>query len=148
MRSGARWSSSVGGSSRPTAPSSSPPRGRRRPSPAGRSSSPSATIRSRRSRSSERTIPTARASVRSSAAESFQRVVTAYLPDGREPQLPNVIGEGAASLLPDEDRPALLWTIDLDPEGVTTAAQLERATVRSRRALTYVEAQRELDHGR
>jgi exoribonuclease R len=80
-------------------------------------------------------------------AESFQRGVTVYLPDGRSPQLPNVIGEGAASLLPDEDRPALLWTIDLDEGGVTAAAQLERATVRSRRALTYVEAQRELDQG-
>ena len=80
-------------------------------------------------------------------AESFRRGVTVYLPDGRAPQLPNVIGEGAASLLPDEDRPALLWTIDLDEGGTTVAARLERATVRSRRAMTYVDAQRELDRG-
>ncbi len=81
-------------------------------------------------------------------AESFRRGVTVYLPDGRSPQLPNVIGEGAASLLPGEERPALLWTIDLDDGGVTVAARLERATVRSRGAMTYVDAQRELDGGR
>jgi exoribonuclease R len=80
-------------------------------------------------------------------AESFRRGVTVYLPDGRAPQLPNVIGEGAASLLPNQERPALLWTIDLDERGVSIATRLERATVRSRRALTYVDAQRELDRG-
>ena len=79
--------------------------------------------------------------------ESFQRGVTVYLPDGRAPQLPNVIGEGVASLLPDEERPALLWTIDLGGDGVGVAQRLERATVRSRRALTYVGAQAELDRG-
>jgi len=80
--------------------------------------------------------------------ESFRRGVTVYLPDGRSPQLPNVLGEDAASLLPEEDRPALLWTIDLDHDGVTVAARLERAMVRSRRAMTYVQAQHELDAGR
>ncbi|HEX3299728.1 MAG TPA: RNB domain-containing ribonuclease [Actinomycetota bacterium] len=79
--------------------------------------------------------------------ESFRRGVTVYLPDGRAPQLPNVIGEGAASLLPSEERPALLWTIDLDDRGVAVATRLERATIRSRRAMTYVDAQRELDGG-
>ena len=79
--------------------------------------------------------------------ESFTRGVTVYLPDGRAPQLPNAIGEGVASLLPDQERPALLWTIDLDEDGASTARRLERATVRSRRALTYAEAQRTLDRG-
>ncbi len=78
-------------------------------------------------------------------AESFRRGVTCICPtDGRR-MLPDVIGEGAASLLPDQERPALLWTIDLDQEGVAVSKLLERATVRSRRALTYVGAQRELD---
>jgi exoribonuclease R len=80
-------------------------------------------------------------------AESFRRGVTVYLPDGRAPQLPNVLGEGAASLLLGTERPALLWTIDLDGGGATVAARLERATVRSRRALSYVDAQGELDRG-
>jgi exoribonuclease R len=80
-------------------------------------------------------------------AESFRRGVTVYLPDGRAPQLPNTIGEGAASLLSQQDRAALLWTIDLDERGETVAARLERATMRSRRAMSYTEAQRELDGG-
>src|SRR4051812_876031 len=69
--------------------------------------------------------------------ESFARGVTLYLPDGRAPMLPNQLGEGAASLLPDAERPALLWTIDLDESGATTSARLERATVRSRAKLDY-----------
>ena len=73
--------------------------------------------------------------------ESFVRGVTLYLPDGRAPMLPNQLGEGAASLLPDEERPALLWTIDLDATGATTSARLERATVRSRARLDYPSVQ-------
>jgi len=80
--------------------------------------------------------------------ESFARGVTLYLPDGRAPLLPNRIGEGCASLLPNEERPALLWTIDLDATGGTVSARLERAIVRSRAALTYGEAQASLDAGR
>src|SRR4029078_7890662 len=53
--------------------------------------------------------------------ESFTRGVTVYLPDGRAPQLPNVIGEGVASLLPDQERPALLWRICIDAGGASTA---------------------------
>jgi exoribonuclease R len=80
--------------------------------------------------------------------ESFARGVTLYLPDGRAPMLPNALGEAAASLLPEQDRSALLWTIDLDETGAATAARLERATVRSRAALDYGGAQRALDAGR
>ena len=79
--------------------------------------------------------------------ESFVRGVTLYLPDGRAPMLPNQLGEGAASLLPDEERPALLWTIDLDATGATTSARLERATVRSRARLDYPSVQAALDRG-
>ena len=81
-------------------------------------------------------------------AESFARGVTLYLPDGRAPMLPNRIGEGCASLLPGEERPALLWTIDLDTTGATTLARLQRATVRSRAALAYADVQASLDAGR
>jgi VacB/RNase II family 3'-5' exoribonuclease len=77
--------------------------------------------------------------------ESFARGVTLYLPDGRAPMLPNQLGEGAASLLPDAERPALLWTIDLDETGATTSARLERATVRSRAKLDYAGVQAALD---
>jgi len=79
--------------------------------------------------------------------ESFARGVTLYLPDGRAPMLPNVLGEGGASLLPDQERPALLWTIDLDDTGAASSARLERATVRSRARLDYGGVQRALDTG-
>ncbi|MDQ1510991.1 MAG: hypothetical protein QOG50_2835, partial [Actinomycetota bacterium] len=79
--------------------------------------------------------------------ESFARGVTLYLPDGRAPMLPNVLGEGGASLLPDQERPALLWTIDLDETGAAASARLERATVRSRAQLDYGGVQRALDAG-
>jgi len=79
--------------------------------------------------------------------EAHARGVTLYLPDGRAPLVPPVLGEGAASLLADEDRPAVLWTIDLDADGVQEAASLERATVRNRAALSYAEVQARVDGG-
>jgi exoribonuclease R len=80
--------------------------------------------------------------------ESFARGVTIYLPDGRAPMLPDSLGEGAASLLPDQERAALVWTIDLDETGATTAARLERAIVRSRAKLDYPGVQAALDGDR
>jgi exoribonuclease R len=80
--------------------------------------------------------------------ESFARGVTLYLPDGRAPMLPDLLGEGAASLLPNQDRPALLWTIELDETGASSSARLERATVRSRAALDYPSVQTALDNHR
>jgi exoribonuclease R len=77
-----------------------------------------------------------------------ERGVTVYMPDRRSPLHPDAIGEGAASLLPDADRPALLWTIDLDAEGRERSVALERAVVRSRRALAYSEAQEAIEEGR
>jgi exoribonuclease R len=81
-------------------------------------------------------------------AELWDRGVTFYLPDERAPLHPPVLGEGAASLLPGEDRPALLWTIDLDRDGVAGDARFERAVVRSRAQLTYAEVQAAIDAGR
>src|SRR5579885_1766844 len=51
-------------------------------------------------------------------AEAHQRGETVYLPDGRVPLYPPSLSEGAASLLPGEDRPAVLWQLDLDADGV------------------------------
>ncbi len=79
--------------------------------------------------------------------EARARGETLYLPDGRAPLHPDVLGEGAASLLPRGDRPALLWTIDLDTNGAVTQTRLERATVRSRAALDYGSVQHDIDAG-
>ncbi|GIM97419.1 RNB domain-containing ribonuclease [Paractinoplanes toevensis] len=81
------------------------------------------------------------------AAETWVRGQTVYLPDGRIPLHPAVLSEGAASLLPDVERPAVLWTIDLDSDGAIVAVELERARVRSRAKLDYVGVQQQVDAG-
>lgn len=80
-------------------------------------------------------------------AEARRRGVTVYLPDGRVPLHPPVISEGAASLLPGAERPAVLWTLGVGPEGDLQDVLVERALVRSGRAYGYVEAQHLLDTG-
>lgn len=79
--------------------------------------------------------------------ETHARGVTLYSPDQRAPLHPPVLGDGAASLLPDGDRPAVLWRIDLDSDGEVTAADVRRATVRSRAQLDYDQVQREYEAG-
>ncbi|PZR53541.1 ribonuclease II [Xylanimonas oleitrophica] len=79
--------------------------------------------------------------------EVHRRGTTVYGPDIRTPLHPPALSEGAASLLPEEDRPAVLWTIGLDGSGEITSATVTRATVRSRTRLTYGEAQSALDDG-
>ncbi|MFF8274995.1 RNB domain-containing ribonuclease [Streptomyces lateritius] len=78
-------------------------------------------------------------------AEAHRRVLTLYFPDGRVPLHPAVLSEGAASLLPGEPRPALLWRIDLDAEGRRVATDVRRALVRSRAKLDYAGVQRQID---
>jgi exoribonuclease R len=79
--------------------------------------------------------------------EAWARGVTMYAPDTRVPLHPVSLSEGAASLLPDQDRPACVWTVDLDADGEQTAVDLRRAWVRSRAQLDYPAAQRALDAG-
>jgi len=76
-------------------------------------------------------------------AEAHRRGETIYLPDGRVPLHPPVLSEGAASLLPGADRPAVLWQLDLDDSGELTATDVRRAIVRSRAQLDYVSLQQQ-----
>jgi len=80
--------------------------------------------------------------------EVNRRGQTVYLPDGKVPLHPQVLSEGAASLLPDQTRPAVLWTIDLDPAGEPSTVDVRRAMVRSRAKLSYDATQAALDAGR
>lgn len=80
-------------------------------------------------------------------AETWRRGETVYLPDGNVPLHPRSLSEAAASLLPGVDRPALLWTIDLDADGAPTAVDVERAIVRSRAKLDYAGVQASADAG-
>jgi exoribonuclease R len=79
--------------------------------------------------------------------EAHRRGMTLYAPDRRTPLHPPALSEGAASLLPDQVRPALLWSLRLDARGKMVGAEVSRALVRSRAQLSYVEAQAEIDGG-
>jgi exoribonuclease R len=79
------------------------------------------------------------------AEETWRRGETVYLPDGRVPLHPPALSEGAASLLPDQVRAAVLWTIELDSSGETVAVRVERAAVRSRAKLNYAGVQADAD---
>ena len=77
--------------------------------------------------------------------ELRRRGETIYAPDAATPLHPEVLSHGAASLLEDVDRPACLWTIDLDARGEVLSARVERAIVRSRARLTYDQVQAAID---
>jgi exoribonuclease R len=80
-------------------------------------------------------------------AEARRRGQTLYSPDRRTPLHPPVLSEGAASLLADQLRPAVLWTIDLDADGEPVRVDLHRARVRSRAQLNYPAVQAQADAG-
>jgi exoribonuclease R len=69
--------------------------------------------------------------------EAFERGVTVYLPDRRATLYPPILSEGAASLLPDVDRPAVVFTVRVGPEGELALDGVERAVVRNRAKLAY-----------
>ncbi len=69
--------------------------------------------------------------------EAHARGATLYLPDGKIPLYPPALSEGAASLLPGEWRPAVLWTIDLDAAGEVVEHAVARRLVRSVAQHTY-----------
>ena len=78
-------------------------------------------------------------------AELRRRGETIYAPDAATPLHPEVLSHGAASLLQDAERPACLWTIDLDERGEVVSARVERALVRSRARLSYAQVQASID---
>ncbi len=70
-------------------------------------------------------------------SEAWQRGTSQYLPDGKVPLYPPVLSEGAASLLADGERPAVILTVRVDPAGKARLDQAERARIRSRAKLGY-----------
>lgn len=79
--------------------------------------------------------------------EARRRGESLYGADARISLHPEELSEAAASLLPDQVRPAFLWTIRLDAAGAQTAATVERALVRSRARLDYEGVQQQIDDG-
>jgi len=72
-------------------------------------------------------------------AEAWGRGLTVYGPDRREPLYPPVLSQDAASLLPEQDRPAVLFELRVDAAGELAATTIRRALVRSRAQLTYAQ---------
>ena len=70
-------------------------------------------------------------------AEAWKRGVTLYLPDGRARLYPPILSEGAASLLPNGPRPAVVVSVRCDPAGSFKLAGVHRAMIRSRAKLAY-----------
>ncbi|MCU6454119.1 RNB domain-containing ribonuclease [Sphingomonas sp. A2-49] len=70
-------------------------------------------------------------------AEAWRRGETLYLPDGKAGLYPPVLGERAASLLPDGPRPAVIFAVLVAPDGAVRLDGAERAIVRSRAKLAY-----------
>ncbi|MGH9135303.1 MAG: RNB domain-containing ribonuclease [Ilumatobacteraceae bacterium] len=69
--------------------------------------------------------------------EAWSRGVTVYLPDRRSSLYPPKLSEGAASLLPGVDRPAVVFVVRIGADGAVDLDGAERAVVRSRVKLAY-----------
>jgi len=71
------------------------------------------------------------------AQEAWRRGETIYLPGDRMSLYPEIISQGVASLLPDGPRPAVMFTIRVDPDGISRLDGVERSLIRSRAKLAY-----------
>ena len=80
-------------------------------------------------------------------AEAHRRVTTLYFPDGKVPLHPPVLSEGAASLLPDQTCPAVLWRSTSTRTAGPSPTDVRRALVRSRAKLDYAGVQQQIDAG-
>lgn len=78
---------------------------------------------------------------------SIQRGQTIYLPDAPARLHPEELSEGAGSLLPGQERPAVVWSIDLDELGEVSGSTVRRGLVISQVRLDYDRAQQNLDEG-
>ena len=69
--------------------------------------------------------------------EAWARGETLYLPNGKAGLYPPVLAEGAASLLPDGPRPAVVFTVRVAQDGAVKLDGVERAIIKSRAKLAY-----------
>jgi exoribonuclease R len=80
-------------------------------------------------------------------AEARRRGQTVYCPDERVQLHPSELSEGAASLLPEQVRPAFVWDMRLAADGEGSSVEVYRAMVRSIRRYDYEQVQRAVDDG-
>lgn len=69
--------------------------------------------------------------------EAWRRGSTLYLPDGKASLYPPVLSQGAASLLPEGPRPAVVFAVRVAPDGGVTLDGAERSIIQSRAKLAY-----------
>lgn len=69
--------------------------------------------------------------------EAWSRGTTIYMPDRKASLYPNSLSENAASLLPGVDRPAVVFTVRIDPAGKTSLEGAARAIIKSQAKLAY-----------
>ncbi|HVQ52048.1 MAG TPA: RNB domain-containing ribonuclease [Mycobacterium sp.] len=69
--------------------------------------------------------------------EAWHRGATQYLPDGKAGLYPPALAEGAASLLPDGPRPAVVFHVRVTDDGHSKLDGAERSLIRSRAKLAY-----------
>lgn len=69
--------------------------------------------------------------------EAWRRGVTVYAPDRRVSLYPTVLSQGAASLLPDVVRPAVVFDVAVNREGEPRLLSGRRAIIHSRRKRAY-----------
>ena len=69
--------------------------------------------------------------------EAWKRGTTLYLPDGKAGLYPPALAEGAASLLPDGPRPAVVFHVRVGTDGGAVLDGAERSVIRSRAKLAY-----------
>lgn len=79
--------------------------------------------------------------------EARRRGRTVYCPDRAIPLHPPLLSEGAASLLPGVDRPAVVFEIDIASDGTIARSDVRRALVRSRERFDYRTVQAAFDVG-
>jgi VacB/RNase II family 3'-5' exoribonuclease len=80
--------------------------------------------------------------------EAWQRGLTLYSPDLKTPLYPPRLSEGAASLLPDVARPAIVFSFALNARGEVESFTIDRAVIRSRAKLAYPDVSAHLDSER
>ncbi len=78
-------------------------------------------------------------------AEARERCFSCYLPDRAIPMLPQRLSSHMCSLVPKQDRLAMVVSMRIDPAGVSSEFSLCSAVIHSRRRLTYNEVAKELE---
>lgn len=80
--------------------------------------------------------------------ESRRRGSTVYFPDGSVPLHPRDLSEDAGSLLPEQVRPCVLWTIRVAADGGVSDVRVRRSRIRSVARLDYAGVSADAEAGR